>query len=238
MVKIALCSPREEELRLLRQVFRAAVAQQSEEDAACESCHTPAELEEQLSQTDRVDVVCLDVTVQGAVGTAERLRLRHGQALLVLTADATISPLQYIRPTILAAALLLRPLEEKAAAETAEQVLLALRQRQDEGAAFVFNVSGETLRLPYGEILYFESREKRVFVRTRNREYGFYDTLEHLEQSLPEEFQRCHKSYIVHLTCLRGVNLSKNTLSLVDDIQLPVSRTYKPAMKAWKAGSK
>ena len=89
--------------------------------------------------------------------------------------------------------------------------------------------------MPFEEILYFESQEKRIYLRTRSREYGFYDTLEQLSGRLPEGFLRCHKSFIVNLSFLRGVNLSRNTLDLEGDIAVPVSRTYKPAVKAWKA---
>ena len=236
MLSITVCTAPAQERRGLERVCRALAARASGEDLEWFSCAALPELEGRLNRADGVDVVCLDMAQAGAVAVAERLRERWRQALLVLIVERSLSPLEYIRPTILAAALMLRPLDEGDMARTMEEVLLAWRQRRGaDGEQFVFSTGGETRRVPCGEILYFESREKRIYLRTRSREYGFYDTLEQLSGRLPEGFLRCHKSFIVNLSFLRGVNLSRNTLDLEGDIAVPVSRTYKPAVKAWKA---
>ena len=239
MLTITVCAAPAQERRELEEICRELAARESGEDLEWFSCGAVEELERRAPALDGADVVCLDMAQDGAVAAAERLRARWSQALLVLIVERTLSPLQYIRPTILAAALMLRPLSREEMARTMEEVLLAWRQRQgDGGGQFVFSAGGETRRVPFGEILYFEAREKRIFLRTGCREYGFYDTLEQLSGRLPEEFLRCHKSFIVNLAHLRGVNLSQNTLDLEGGVVLPVSRTYKPAVKAWKAAQR
>lgn len=236
MLSIAVYSSQVCERTLLEQTFRASLAKRSGEDAALLCCSGLAEIEEALMQADAMDIICLDITVEGAISAAERLRGRSAQMLLVLIADERMSPRTYMRPSILAASILFRPFQAEEAAEVLGEILSAWEERKgDASEQFVFSLSGETRRIPHAEILYFEAREKRIFLRTRHQEYGFYETMEHLSSTLPKGFLRCHKSYIVNVAYLRTLNLAQNSLWLGDDgIVVPVSRTYKPALKAWR----
>ncbi|BAL00629.1 hypothetical protein OBV_34300 [Oscillibacter valericigenes Sjm18-20] len=191
-------------------------------------------LMDEMEAAVSVDVVCLDVTGDGGLSAAEQLRSRFAQMLLVLIADETMSPRTYMRPTILAASILFRPFQAEEAREVLQEVFRVLAGSHSE-QRLTISVSGETRRIPYQEILYFEAREKHIFLRTRHSEVSFYDTMEHLSEILPEDFLRCHKSYIVNTAHVRALSLAKSSLWLDDEsIFLPVSRTYKPMLKAWK----
>ena len=58
-----------------------------------------------------------------------------------------------------------------------------------------------------------------------------YETMEHLTERLPDYFVRCHRSFIVNRQRIRRVMLSKSLIELEQGIQLPLSRSYKPAFK-------
>lgn len=236
MLSIAIYSSRKDERLMLQQRCRSLLARYSDEDASLLSYDRLEEMEQELSQMDNRDIVCLDITGQGGVAAAERLRGNDAQMLLVLTVDEKMSPRVYMRPTILAASILFRPYQQQEAAEVLSEVLQVWRARSgDDSDQFVFTASGETRRIPFGDILYFEAREKRVFLRTRHAEYGFYDTMEHLGDNLPKSFMRCHKSYIINMDHMRTINLAKSELTLGESgIMIPVSRTYKPMLKAWR----
>ena len=92
------------------------------------------------------------------------------------------------------------------------------------------------LSIPFSHIYYLEVREKRVFVRLKEKEYSKYDTLEHMIQELPEGFIRCHRSFVVNGQCISRVKLSENCIYLADDIQVPLSRSYKAAIKEYMDG--
>ena len=78
---------------------------------------------------------------------------------------------------------------------------------------------------------YFESREKKIYINTGSAEFSFYDTLDHLEESLPDDFLRCHRSFIVARRYVRTILLSQNTIVLEDGSAIPLSRTYKAVFK-------
>ena len=114
--------------------------------------------------------------------------------------------------------------------------LAALRTFEQESSKEIYVVETEDGkdRIPYSDIIYFESREKKIFCCTRYREYGFYGTLEKLEQELPDHFKRCHRGYILNTAWIRKVALSENTIYLRDDYAIPVSRSYKSIMKEYR----
>ena len=85
--------------------------------------------------------------------------------------------------------------------------------------------------VPYSKILYFESRAKKIFVITESCEYSVYDTLDNLEKILPKNFVRCHRSFIVAVSEIKKIMFSQNTIVLENGILIPLSRSYKSAMK-------
>lgn len=237
MLSMVVQSPKERECRLVETTLRDLVALNTDEDSKIQTYHTLKEFEGYIQQLDTLDLACLDVVQNGAVAAAERLRKGHRQTMIILIVDQSVSPMQYIRPTILAAALLLRPVQPETAQEILWEALMSVqRSRTTDESSFVFTTLGENYHIPFSKILYFESREKKVFLRTAHQEYGFYETMEHLQNTLPLPFLRCHKSYIINTTFVQSINLSKNTISLRQDIAVPVSRSYKDTVREWSTG--
>lgn len=82
-------------------------------------------------------------------------------------------------------------------------------------------------------IYYIEAREKKIFIRTKQEEYGFYDTIENMEKKLPENFLRCHRSYIVNMSKVTAVKLSQSLIEIQNELQVPLSRSYKKTVKEY-----
>ncbi len=94
-------------------------------------------------------------------------------------------------------------------------------------------------RMPLGRIRYVEASahycmfsQGKQFIRFR---YGVNE----LEDVLPKPpFVRCHRSYLVHLDAVEGINYT--TLTLHDGVTLPMGRTYiesmREALRLWQEG--
>ena len=85
--------------------------------------------------------------------------------------------------------------------------------------------------IEYDAISFFEARNKKIYLNTGIKEYGFYDTMEHLEKELGDPFIRCHRSFLVNRGKIEKTVLAKNMLTLKDGYEIPVSRTYRTAMR-------
>ena len=94
----------------------------------------------------------------------------------------------------------------------------------------LFQRGGKTLSIPVQDILYLESRDHGVVIHLRDGERAFSLPLADAERMVPAgAFQRCHKSFLVHLAWVREV--SRAELLLEDGQRLPVSRTFYPVFQ-------
>lgn len=80
------------------------------------------------------------------------------------------------------------------------------------------------LKIKFSEIDYIEADSNYTIVHTNNRKFFLRSTLKELEAKLPEmAFVRIHKSYIIRLEALTGINTQ---FVLIKGVELPIGRSY------------
>lgn len=188
-----------------------------------------------LEENPIIDIACVDVAADGGISAAEQMRRRSRDMYIILLSDVTVSPAAYIKPTIMAGSLLMRPLTVEAVkqvfTEAIKEYVRNLSGNEAPKDGFLVE-SRDTRRLiPYAQIIFFESRNKKVYINTGSEEYSFYDTLDHIESLVGDGFVRCHRSYIVAKSRIKKVMLSQNTILLDEDFSIPLSRSYKSVLK-------
>lgn len=236
MISMLIYGKDKHELRCMESITRETAARLSDEQWFIKSLQSIEDIKDYMDTKPLLDFLCFDITGAGAVACMEKVRAEYQETLLLLVADITISPMEYLKPSIMASSLLLKPMQEDQIRKTLYDLVEAYmnkHQKTDEEAFMVETREGKT-RIPYQHIYYFEAREKKVYLRTENREFGFYSTLEQLDGQLPDIFVRCHRGFIVHKNKIREVQLSKNEILLEKGISVPLSRSYKAAVKSLK----
>lgn len=200
------------------------------------TCVSLSELKEAVSRRIKVDIICVDITVNGALELTKELRQISPSAYIILIASPKISPVTYMRPSIGAESLMLKPLDEKQIQEVLKEALgtyIERFYRPDDSKVFVLENKGERNLIDYENIYFFEAREKRVYLNTDTEEFAFYDTLDELTERLSDGFIRCHRSFLVNKSKIEKVFLSQNRLLLEEDFEIPLSRSYKPVLKEY-----
>lgn len=234
MIRIVLNSSRQQEIRILKEQFREQAAYQTDETLEIHDFEAQELLAAFVETGELLDVICMDVTMPKAVSFCETVRERCPGSFLVLIATGNISPVTYMKPTIMASSLLLRPFGEDEARTVASELIRLIETAKDSSdEALVVKTKDGKSRIPYSAIRYMESREKKIYACTAVKEYSFYSTIEQMEEELPGNFVRCHRSYIVNQDCIENVQLSKGILILTGDIYIPVSRKYKNVLKEY-----
>ena len=222
-----------EELEHLKRLLRMEAARATGDEWSMEFYGKLELLRNSLRGRAALDILCMDLSA-GGLHLLKAFRENDQQARLLVIADASISPMEYLRPSIRPDALLIRPMKEsKIQAVLRELLQVYMKQiycAEREGSYTVETRGGKTI-LPYSKIIYFESRNKKIYVRAGRQEYGFYDTMEHLLEVLPEDFIRCHRSFIVNRTKVKQVILSQSLIELENSEQIPISRTYRTEVK-------
>lgn len=238
MLEMLVYDKREKEGLELVRLSRDSVAYLSDDRLEVHACKAAAEAESFLREKGLMDAAFMEAADQKSLELVRRARESHEGAQLLLLADRSVSPMEYLTPQIRAMALLLRPFsaaEAKRVVDDFFRVLYRSREEKDEQALTLENRDGK-IRIPYSHIYYLEVREKRVFVRLKDREYSRYGTLDQMARELPEHFIRCHRSFVVNSRYISRVKLSENSIYLADDILVPLSRSCKAAVKEYMDG--
>lgn len=237
MVTMIIYGPRRKETASFEKLTKNLFAYLSEEELQLYCFCSLDTVKEFLEKGMLLDLACIGVTGQAEIALLQQIRGLYGQAELLLVADSCISPMEYLTPAVRAASLLLYPYKE----QQKEQVLRGflrscLKDRaghdcKDKDFLVIENREGRTV-IPFDQIYYIEVRERKVFIRIRNKEYSKYDSMEHLLGQLPDRFVRCHRSFAFNMRHLERIRLSENTVYLEDGMMVPLSRSYKSAVKA------
>ncbi len=80
-------------------------------------------------------------------------------------------------------------------------------------------------KLPYSEILYVEGlREYVNFITSNNKELITLESLKNLENNLPENFIRVHKSFIVNRDKVQSLY---GNMLIINKKEIPIGKSYK-----------
>ena len=94
-----------------------------------------------------------------------------------------------------------------------------------QNSYFFIKSSGQQHKINFDEILYIESIKDYVNIKTDNQEYIVLDTLKSLENQLPENFARVHKSFILNLDKIEKIDV--RNVFLNSGKEIPIGETYK-----------
>lgn len=185
-----------------------------------------------VKEMDINDFCCLEFDKDDGKESVLAMRKSFPQSPLLLLVDMNISPREYVKPEIMPSAIVLKPSEEEVIKETLHEFLDSiLKTDTNDNSSISIDTREGVTRIPFEHISYVEASAKKVYVRTRKEEYGYYDTLDNLEQILPDFFERCHRGYIVNTHKVKKYVGSENTIYLTDGSMIPVSRSYKGKMR-------
>ena len=221
------------ERKLLIRILRDAVAFYSEDSVDLSECDSLKAAVNKLYAVNGVDIAMLEVAEKEDISFSAEFRASQLSSDLLLIAEPTVSPMEYLTPAIRAASLLLRPLGKEVAVKVIKEFIAGFYRRahcEGEDTIIIENRQGKTV-IPANQIYYLEVRGKRVFIRLADKEYTQYDSLDNMLNKLPGYFIKCHRSFAFNRTYLQNVKLSENTIYLEHDITVPLSRSFKSEIK-------
>lgn len=236
MIEMMIFSVRQAEVKAVYRTSRDLAAKMTEEKWEFHCFTAEEDMTPFIETNPLLDMICMDITGANSVSAVQELRKRNKHAYIILIASPKVSPAVYMRPSILAGSLMLRPVNQSQVQEIMEEAFREFTERfakpEGEGQFVIDNREGKWL-VDYEQINYFEAREKKIFLNTDTKEIAFYDTMENLQQSLPEYFLRCHRSFVINGRKIEKLLLGQNLVALQKGWQIPVSRSYKQTLREY-----
>lgn len=183
---------------------------------------------ESLLKEECIDLVLLDIDMPGMSGMEVALHLseRKNPPLIVfVTAHDELvydsfryHPFAFVR--------------KKYLEEELVQVLKDCKKEFDNRDRFFsFKSGGDTVKLSFSHILYFEAEANYLIIHTENETYRMRTTMSGIENDLKNEgFIRIHKGFLVNQEHIRTLKQEEVVLE-TDDI-LPIGKAYAANAKA------
>lgn len=231
MISVLMSEGIKEDSDLVTLTAKELLAHQGNETLDIICWDMQEKLDTVLESAEKLEAAIIDVTVECGIEAAKQIRRRYPEIEIMIISNASISPITYLNPEVRPASLLLKPLQTENIRQPLLEFFQMFRQEEEREDYMIVERRGEKIRLSYRKILYMEARDKKVYARMNNVEYGINDTIDHLTEILPEEFVRCHRSFIVNYIYIEKVKYSENYVALKGEIIVPLSRSYKSILK-------
>ena len=184
-----------------------------------------------LASGKRFDIVFLDIQMDGMNGIEAARELRERQEDTVLIFITGVKEYVFDALDLYAFQYLLKPIDEGKFAEVLQRAAGEAKKKKEKKCLFIRT---RNLTLDQSEILYIESRAKKVEIHTAGAAQAIeiYAAMDELEAQLGENFYRCHRAYIVNMDCITEYDGESITLTGGDRVYL-TKKKYGEFVKAY-----
>lgn len=122
---------------------------------------------------------------------------------------------------------LTKPLEQSKVQKVIEKYFAITEQKNE---FFEYKKKTEFFKIQMSEIIYFESRGRKILVKTMNGEDEFYGSMEDIYSKVKSnQFLYIHKSVIVNYRRIK--QLSYEMVIMIDDAVFSISQSRRPAIR-------
>lgn len=187
--------------------------------------------EELIAAEKRFDIVFLDIQMDGMDGIEVARTLREEQDEIVLIFVTGNREYVFEALDLYAFHYLLKPVDESKFREVLVRAAGEVAKKKEKKGLFI---KKRNLTLDQADILYIESRAKKVEIHTaRSKDIiEIYATMEELEGQLGEDFYRCHRAYLVNMAHITEYDSDSITITNGDKIYL-TKKKYGDFVKAY-----
>jgi len=158
-----------------------------------------------LATKNQFDIIFLDILMDGKNGieTAKELRQKDENVILIFITGIR----EYVFEAFDVAAFhyLLKPIEESKFREIFYKAIRELEKRKKQQPIFI-KTRNRSFSLERNNILYIESKGKRVEIHTTEKTIDAYISMNEMEGQLGDEFYRCHRGYLVNMAYIAEYN--------------------------------
>lgn len=227
MIRIAIC---DDDIAICHQIedMLQTLNRQNDELIEIEVFFSGGDLKDKLMQ-ENYDILFLDIdlkTISGVtIGAYIREEMKNEYLHIVYISGSDIYAMSLFdtRPLHF----LLKPISE---AEIDNVFTKAISLIKNGEQCFEFKYNKDYIRVPYKDILYFESMQRKILIITQLESFEFYGKLSDLVKSLNSNiFLNVHQSYIINYYAVKKYDYDQ--IILCNGKIISISRSMRPMIR-------
>ncbi len=233
MIRIGICEDERQQRQVLEEMV-CRIADKLNLNREVKGFQSGEELLAEIDLSGSMDIVLLDIEMEGAGGveTARSIREADNRAILIFVSfhDQYCKELMGVQPFDF----IDKPVEE----ERLEPVLRrAVKVLGDKEEIFEYSYQKALYRIPVRKICYFYSERRKIHICCQDGEREFYQKLDEVEAQmgrLNTKFVRISKSYLVNVWHVEEFYYDK--LVMDDGQKLSIAARYRDKVKSMYIG--
>ncbi len=170
------------------------------------------------------DFIILDIVMfelNGVdIGKLLRRDLKNFQTQIIYVSSKTMYAMELFKVQPLD--FLEKPVDYDELSNTLENGLEILSKNQ---SLFSYSLKGNVRRVRYSDILYFESRGRKIVMNTPSRQEVFYGSIKNLLKELPDFFVQIHRSYIVNVNAI--ISNKHDSVVMIDECEITIGKNFR-----------
>lgn len=189
------------------------------------SCYNRSDTFIDIWETQKhFDAIFLDIRIKNCdlngMDVAHKIREQNDDTAIVFTTSIA----DYLKEgyRVDAVRYLLKPIQDYDFQECMNRLSVKFQTKGNE--IFLLKFKGRLIRIPYKDILYFSSLNNYTEIHTKTEPIKYLKKLKYIEDTLPPQFVRCHRSVIINIENISAI--IGNTVVMSNDEQLPMSKQY------------
>ena len=220
LIEIAVC----DDEKIVRERIISLIEKQHA-DCHIDSFEAGKEL---LADRKHFDIIFLDIQMEGMNGIETARAIREYDRKAVLIFVTAMKEYVFDAFDVTAFHYLLKPVEDEKFAEVFDSAVREIQERQStqEAPTLFIKTRSRNLTLRQNEIVYIESRGKKVEIHTAKEVIEIYAVMNELASELGSSFYRCHRSYLVNMAHI--AEYSNDTINLSNGDKVYLSKEKYP----------
>lgn len=223
MLNFAICDDNPNILSKLSKMIEAVFINNNLDGKVCFTTTNSSELLT-YSKKNNIDVYILDIDLKSSTNgldLASQIRADNKNAYLVFTT----AHLEYIMLAYKCKTFdyLAKPIT----IERLEETILRLFEDARCSSNIYVNIGNSSNMLNENDIYCIKKQGMKLIYCTKEKSYEAYSSFSKIEDCLPENFVRCHKSYIANVNKISNINSNNNTIQFDNSTTCSIGPKYK-----------
>lgn len=223
MLNFVICDDNQNMLNKLSKMFDSIFISNGIDASITFQSTDPTEILD-FAKSHNVDVFILDIQLKSkmtGLNLAEKIREFNKDCYIIFTTGhLEYSLVAYKLKTF---DYIAKPIT----IERLEETVLRLVDDVNGQPKKYIKIDNKNTLIDENEILYIKREGMRLIYHTPSKDYEAYSSFAKMEQLLPKNFIRCHKSFIVNINKIIHVEPVSNTIYFNDDSTCEIGPKYK-----------